>query len=107
MSEVIPPALPTMPDSTPAAAMSAASGRIVYLTSLTKAASPSLRVGAVIARGPIARRLHALRAVDDMFVSRPLQETTLELVSRPMWQHHLKGLSRALGRRAETLFHAV
>jgi DNA-binding transcriptional MocR family regulator len=84
-----------------------ADGRVVYLTSLTKVASPSLRVGAVIARGPVARRLHALRAVDDMFVSRPLQETALELVSRPMWQRHLKGLSRALGRRAEALFHAV
>ena len=82
-------------------------GRVVYLTSLTKVASPSLRVGAVIARGPVAHRLHALRAVDDMFVSRPLQETTLELVSRPMWQRHLKDLSRALSRRAEALFHAV
>jgi DNA-binding transcriptional MocR family regulator len=82
-------------------------GRVVYLTSLTKAVSPSLRVGAVITRGPVARRLQALRAVDDMFVSRPLQETTLELVSRPMWDRHLKGLSRALNRRAGTLFHAV
>jgi DNA-binding transcriptional MocR family regulator len=84
-----------------------ADGRVVYLTSLTKVASPSLRVGAVIARGPVARRLHALRAVDDMFVSRPLQETALELVSRPMWQRYLKDLSRALSRRAEALFHAV
>ena len=64
-------------------------------------------MGAVIARGPVARRLHALRAVDDMFVSRPLQETTLELVSRPMWERHLKDLSRGLSRRAEALFHAV
>jgi DNA-binding transcriptional MocR family regulator len=48
-----------------------ADGHVVYLTSLTKVASPSLRVGAVIARGPVARRLHALRAVDDLFVSRP------------------------------------
>jgi DNA-binding transcriptional MocR family regulator len=84
-----------------------ADGRVVYLTSLTKVASPSLRVGAVIARGPVAHRLHALRAVDDMFVSRPLQEAALELVSRPMWQRHLKDLSRALSRRAEVLFHAV
>jgi DNA-binding transcriptional MocR family regulator len=82
-------------------------GRVVYLTSLTKVASPSLRVGAMIARGPVARRLRALRAVDDMFVSRPLQETTLELVSRPMWDRHLKDLSRSLSRRAEVLFHAV
>jgi DNA-binding transcriptional MocR family regulator len=82
-------------------------GRVVYLTSLTKAVSPSLRVGAMIARGPVAQRLHALRAVDDMFVSRPLQEAALELVSRPIWERHLKDLSRSLGRRAEVLFQAV
>ena len=75
----------------------------MYLTSLTKAASPSLRVGALITRGPAARRLQALRAVDDTFVSRPLQQTTLELVSQPSWDRHLNGLSRALNRRAGTL----
>ncbi len=50
------------------------------MTSLSKAASPSLRMGAIIARRPVAGRLLALRAVDDLFVSRPLQETALELV---------------------------
>ncbi len=82
-------------------------GRVVYLTSLTKVVSPSLRVGAMIARGPVAHRLHALRAVDDLFVSRPLQETTLDLVSRPMWQRHLKDLSHSLDRRARVLLRAV
>jgi DNA-binding transcriptional MocR family regulator len=82
-------------------------GRVIYITSLTKAASPSLRVGAVIARGPIAGRLRTLRAVDDMFVSRPLQEAALELVSQPGWERHLRALSRALGRRAAVLAHAV
>jgi len=82
-------------------------GRVVYLTSLTKAASPSLRVGAIIARGPVADRLRALRAVDDLFVSRPLQEAALELVSRPAWPRHLKSLSQALGSRAATLASAL
>jgi DNA-binding transcriptional MocR family regulator len=82
-------------------------GRVIYLTSLTKVASPSLRVGAMIARGPVAQRLQALHAVDDMFVSRPLQEATLELVSRPMWPRHLRDLSQALDRRARVLLHAV
>ena len=84
-----------------------ADGRVVYITSLTKVASPSLRVGAVIARGPVAHRLRAQRAVDDMFVSRPLQEAALDLVSRPGWDRHLGELSRSLGRRARLLFQAV
>jgi DNA-binding transcriptional MocR family regulator len=82
-------------------------GRVIYITSLTKAASPSLRVGAVIARGAVAGRLHTLRAVDDMFVSRPIQEAALELVSQPGWERHLRDLSRALARRANALFNAV
>lgn len=82
-------------------------GRVVYLTSLTKAASPSLRVGALIARGPVASRLRALRAVDDLFVSRPLQEAALELVTSPVWERHLKNLSHSLGRRAAVLLDAV
>ena len=80
---------------------------MVYLASLTKAASPSLRIGAIIARGPVADRLRALRAVDDLFVARPMQEAALELVSRPAWPRHLRTLSQALGSRAATLASAV
>ena len=46
-------------------------GRVVYITSLTKIASPGLRIGALVARGPVVNRLRAIRVVDDMFVSRP------------------------------------
>jgi len=82
-------------------------GRVVYLTSLTKAASPSLRIGAIIARGPVADRLRAVRAVDDLFVARALQEAALDLVSRPSWPRHLRTLSQALSSRAATLAGAV
>ena len=82
-------------------------GRVVYLTSLTKAASSSLRIGAIIAHGPVADRLRTLRAVDDLFVARPLQEAALELVSQPAWPRHLRTLSQALGSRAATLAGAV
>jgi DNA-binding transcriptional MocR family regulator len=84
-----------------------ADGRVVYLTSLTKAASPSLRIGALIAHGPAASRLQTLRAVDDMFISRPLQQAALELVTSPGWERHLKNLGRSLGRRAAALLDAV
>jgi DNA-binding transcriptional MocR family regulator len=82
-------------------------GRVVHITSLTKPASPSLRVGALIARGPVAERLQAVRVVDDFFVSRPLQETALELVSSPAWPRHLASLSRGLGARRAALAQAL
>ncbi|MBO0821094.1 MAG: PLP-dependent aminotransferase family protein, partial [Nocardiopsaceae bacterium] len=82
-------------------------GRVIYLTSLTKAASPSLRVGAAIARGPAAARLRATLATGDLFVARPLQEAALDLVTRPGWQRHLRDLGRDLGLRAQALSAAV
>ena len=75
-------------------------GRVIYLTSLTKLASPSLRVGALIARGPVAARLRAIRVIDDLFVARPLQEAALDLVARPAWERHVRVLGQQLqGRR--------
>ncbi len=82
-------------------------GRVVSVTSLSKPASPSLRVGAVIARGPAAQRVAALRAVDDLFVSRALQEIALDLVTRPAWDRHVRDLGRALASRAQVLGSAV
>lgn len=82
-------------------------GTVVQVTSLTKAAAPSLRVGAIVARGPIAERLHASRRVDDFFVSRPMQEAALDLTGSPHWRRHLSGLARALRHRHQILSEAL
>jgi DNA-binding transcriptional MocR family regulator len=82
-------------------------GRVIYLTSLTKAASPSLRIGALIARGPVAARLQATRAIDDLFVARPMQEAALDLVTRPVWRRHLRDLGLRLRYRAHTVADAL
>lgn len=76
---------------------------VVHIASLTKATSPNLRVGALVARGPVAARLRALRVVDDFFVPRPMQEAALELVSAPAWPRHLSTLSAALRQRRDAL----
>ncbi len=78
-------------------------GHVVYLTSLTKPVAPSLRVGALIARGPAAGRLAALRRVDDLFISRPLQEIAVELFGSPAWPRHLAALRTALRERRDAL----
>ncbi len=82
-------------------------GTVVYLTSLTKPAAPSLRIGALIARGPVLERLRAIRQVDDFFVARPLQEAALELLSSPSWDRHLRGLAVALRGRCGALVNAL
>lgn len=82
-------------------------GRVVHIASLTKATSPNLRVGALIARGPVAERLRALRLVDDFFVPRLLQEAALELVSAPAWRGHLVRLAAGLAERRTALLAAL
>ncbi|MFC5889407.1 PLP-dependent aminotransferase family protein [Kitasatospora sp. CM 4170] len=82
-------------------------GTVVQVTSLTKPASPSLRIGALIARGPVMRRLQAMRQVDDFFVARPLQEAAVELLSTPAWDRHLRSLSTALRDRCAVLADAL
>ncbi|GAA1233407.1 PLP-dependent aminotransferase family protein [Kitasatospora nipponensis] len=74
-------------------------GVVVHVRSLTKVTSPSLRVGALTARGPALARLRAVQAVDGFFVPRPLQEATLELVGSPAWARHLRDLALALRER--------
>jgi DNA-binding transcriptional MocR family regulator len=78
-------------------------GTVVYLTSLTKPAAPSLRVGALIARGPVRERLEAMRLVDDLFISRPLQDAAVDLLSSPVWDRHLRTLSTQLRQRCAAL----
>ncbi|MDQ6606321.1 MAG: PLP-dependent aminotransferase family protein [Actinomycetota bacterium] len=80
---------------------------VVHIASLTKATSPNLRVGALVARGPVAERLRALRVIDDFFVPRPMQEAALELVSAPAWPRHLKTLGAALLERRNALIDAL
>ncbi|MDQ6875887.1 MAG: PLP-dependent aminotransferase family protein, partial [Actinomycetota bacterium] len=82
-------------------------GHVVYLSSLTKVVAPSLRVGALIARGPALARLRALRTVDDFFVSLPLQETAVELLSSATWPRHLARLRRTLTARRDVLVAAL
>ena len=78
-------------------------GHVVYLSSLSKSAAPSLRIGALIARGPAAERLAAVRLLDDFGVARPLQETAVELLSSAAWPRHLARLRAVLRRRRDHL----
>jgi DNA-binding transcriptional MocR family regulator len=82
-------------------------GHVVYLRSLTKSAAPGLRVAAVGARGAAGARLRAVRIVDDLFVSGPLQEAALEHVVSPARRRHLRRLRAALRIRRDALHAAL
>ncbi|WP_020389923.1 PLP-dependent aminotransferase family protein [Kribbella catacumbae] len=95
------------PPLPPALAADDPDGVVVHVRSMTKAASPSLRIGALTARGPAFERLRAIQAVDSLFVPRPLQETALELVGSPAWTRHLRTLADALRDRRTTVLKAL
>ncbi|WP_455358030.1 aminotransferase-like domain-containing protein [Streptomyces sp. SYSU K21746] len=82
-------------------------GVVVHVCSLTKATSPSLRVGALAARGPVLERLRSIQVVDSFFVPRPLQETALELVGSPAWSRHLRTVAAELKNRRDALAAAL
>lgn len=82
-------------------------GRVVYISSLTKPAAPSLRIGALVARGPVAARLRMIRMVDDLFVNRLTQETALDLVRSPGWSRHIVDVARALRERRNVVVEAL
>ncbi|MFE3491634.1 PLP-dependent aminotransferase family protein [Streptomyces sp. NPDC059175] len=82
-------------------------GVVVHVSSLTKATSPSLRVGALVARGPVLERLRAIHVVDSFFVPRPLQEAALELVGSPAWRRHLRTVATELRTRRDAMAAAL
>ncbi|MEU3857414.1 PLP-dependent aminotransferase family protein [Streptomyces sp. NPDC028722] len=82
-------------------------GVVVHVGSLTKATSPSFRVSALAAHGPVLERLRAIQVVDSFFVPRPLQEAALELVGSPAWPRHLRALSAELRTRRDAMTGAL
>ncbi|MZD09597.1 aminotransferase class I/II-fold pyridoxal phosphate-dependent enzyme [Streptomyces sp. SID5785] len=78
-------------------------GVVVHVCSLTKATSPSLRIGCLAARGPVLERLRAIQIVDQLFVPGPLQEATLELVGSLAWPRHLRTVAGELKNRRDLL----
>jgi DNA-binding transcriptional MocR family regulator len=84
-----------------------ASGHVIYVRSLTKSVSPSLRVAAIIARGPVRERILADNGAEAMYVSGLLQAAALDVVTQPGWTSHLRGLSRELRTRRDHLLSCV
>jgi DNA-binding transcriptional MocR family regulator len=80
---------------------------VVYVRSLTKSTAPGLRVAALVARGPVVRRLATMRATEDAFLSGLLQETALELVHATGWNAHVRAVRAELRRRRDVVVAAL
>jgi DNA-binding transcriptional MocR family regulator len=76
-------------------------GHVIYVRSLTKSTAPGVRVGAIIAEGPVLGRLKTARAIDDWFLSGLLQATALELVTSSSFSGYVRKLNHALRERRD------
>lgn len=83
------------------------SGHVVYLRSLTKSVSPSVRVAGLIARGPARDRILADTQAQAMYVSGVLQAVALDVVTQPGWRTHLRALRTQLVARRDLLVDAL
>lgn len=82
-------------------------GHVIYLRSLTKSVSPSVRVAAMLARGPARDRILADRGAESMYVSGALQAAALDVVTQPAWRTHLRDLRQQLRIRRDLLIAAL
>jgi DNA-binding transcriptional MocR family regulator len=78
-------------------------GHVLYIRSLSKVTAPGMRIGAVVARGPAAARLRAVRVITDFFASPLLQATVVELFDDRGWERHLQHMRAELRIRRDTL----
>ena len=81
--------------------------RVVLIRSLTKPTCPSLRIAAILSKGPVRERIRSLRVTDDMFVGGLLQEMALALVTSAAWPRHLAALRRALRDKRDLALRAA
>ncbi|NNG39729.1 PLP-dependent aminotransferase family protein [Flexivirga sp. ID2601S] len=82
-------------------------GHVVYLRSLSKSVAPSVRVAAIVARGPARQRILADAEVESIYVSNVLQTVALDVVTQPAWRSHLRRVARELGARRDLLVAAL
>ncbi|NLS09312.1 PLP-dependent aminotransferase family protein [Nesterenkonia sp. MY13] len=78
-------------------------GHVIYLRSLTKSVSSSVRVAGVVARGPVRDRLLHATQSESIYVSELLQAAALDVVNQPAWKTHLKNVNEQLASRRDLL----
>ncbi|MFT4126912.1 MAG: PLP-dependent aminotransferase family protein [Gordonia sp. (in: high G+C Gram-positive bacteria)] len=82
-------------------------GHVIYVRSLTKSLSLTVRVAALLARGPARARIESALTVSDLYVAPVLQTVALDVVSRPAWRTHTQRLARDLRARRDLLLRAL
>lgn len=82
-------------------------GRVIYVGTFSKMLMPGLRVGYLVANGPVFDRLVQLKQVSDLTTSPLIQHTLNEYVSVGRYQAHLRRSIRLYRKRHDAITTAI
>lgn len=82
-------------------------GGVIYAGTFSKLLLPSLRIGFLIASGPIFNRLMAQKYVTDLVTSDLLQRALREFINIGRYHTHLRRVSQAYRHRRDTMADAL
>ena len=82
-------------------------GHVVHIRSLTNPIAAGLRVAGMMAKGAAYARLRSAKALEDIYVAGPLQETAADFVNSPAWPTHKRKVSAALAIRRDALVNSL
>jgi GntR family transcriptional regulator / MocR family aminotransferase len=82
-------------------------GRVIYGGTFSKMLMPGLRVGYLVAEGPVFARLAQSKMVTDLTTSPLLQYTLNEYVNVGWYQKHLRRSTRIYRQRREAMMAAI
>lgn len=82
-------------------------GRVIYTGTFSKMLMPGLRVGFLVAEGPIFRRLVTCKRVNDLATSTLIQRTLDVYVTIGRYQAHLRRSCRVYRRRRDAMIKAI
>jgi GntR family transcriptional regulator/MocR family aminotransferase len=82
-------------------------GRVIYVSTFSKMLMPGLRVGFLVAEGPIYDSLVSYKRVDDLATSNLIQRALEAYVTVGRYQAHLRRSCRVYRKRRDAMLQAI
>jgi len=82
-------------------------GGVIYASTFSKMLMPGLRVGFLVAEGPVYDRLSCFKRAHDLATSNLIQRALEEFVTVGRYQAHLRRSCRIYQRRGEAMLQAI
>jgi GntR family transcriptional regulator/MocR family aminotransferase len=82
-------------------------GRVIYMGTFSKMLMPGLRLGFLVAVGPVYERLLAAKRVDDLSSSSLIQRALEAYITVGRYQAHLRRACQLYGHRRDTMAEAL